>query len=47
MGDLGCCLAGRLVVWLLTHVSVLHTHAVHIRLLAVVAVVSMVHILGA
>ena len=28
VGYLGCCLAGRLVVWLLLHVSVLHAHVV-------------------
>ena len=34
-GGLGCCLAGRLVVWLLTHASVLHAHVVHSSLIAV------------
>ena len=46
-GDFGRCLAGRLVVWLLTHASVLHAHVVHSSLIVVVAVVSMVHILVA
>ena len=44
--DLGHCLAGRLVVWLLTHASALHVHVVHSSLIAVLAVVSVEHIRG-
>ena len=39
-------LAGRLVVWLLTHASVVHTHVVHSSLLAVVSDILMVQIFG-
>ena len=44
--DLGRCLAGRLVVWLRTYASALHAHVVHSSLIAVVAVVSTVQIIG-
>ena len=44
-GDLGCCLARRLVVWLIPLASALHAHVVNGSLIAVLAVVSIVHIL--
>ena len=42
--DLGRCLAARLVVWLLPHAPALHAHVVCSSVIAVLAVVWMVHI---
>ncbi len=43
---LASCLAGRTFAWLLTHASAIHAHLADSSVMAVVAVISMMYILG-